>query len=377
MLRREELYIHPTVNTYRSAGDAGTRRKGRGALSNPAGRFQEESATAFDDGWDLEDDETPPRLDTEVRPDPARRIIARNRSPDLGFEQSINPYRGCEHGCIYCYARPSHAYLDLSPGLDFETRLFFKKDASALLEQELARAGYRPRTIALGSNTDPYQPVERELRVTRSILEVLERCAHPVGIVTKSALVERDLDLLSAMARRHLASVVISVTTLDEDLKRVMEPRTASPKRRLRTIRVLSEAGIPTGVLVAPIIPRINDSEIESILEACREAGADTANYTLVRLPHELKDLFVEWLDTHFPERAEHVMSLIRQCRGGRDNDPRFGHRLRGTGVYADLIARRFATAAKRLGFRKERRERDCRGFVPPRPKTNQLGLFD
>ena len=362
---------------YRKDHAAGSRRKGRGALSNPTGRFREESATAFDDGWDRGEEEAPPRLDTCVRPDPARSIIARNHSPDLNFEQSINPYRGCEHGCIYCYARPSHAWLDLSPGLDFETRLFFKKDASALLEKELARAGYRPSTIVLGTNTDPYQPVERELRVTRGILEVLERCGHPAGIVTKSALVERDLDLLAAMAERGLVRVIVSVTTLDASLKRTLEPRTASPKRRLGTIRTLSEAGIPTGVLVAPVIPRINDAEIESILEASRAAGADTAGYTLIRLPHELRALFREWLDTHFPERAEHVMSLIRQCRGGRDNDPRFGHRMRGTGVYADLIARRFATAAKRLGFRKERPEHDCRSFVPPRPRTPQLGLFD
>ena len=362
---------------YRRDHAAGSRRKGRGALSNPAGRFREESATAFDDGWDPGEEEAPPRLDTCVRPDPARSIIARNRSPDLNFEQSINPYRGCEHGCIYCYARPSHAWLDLSPGLDFETRLFFKKDASALLEKELARAGYRPNPIVLGANTDPYQPVERELRVTRGILEVLERCGHPAGIVTKSALVERDLDLLAAMAERGLVRVIVSVTTLDASLKRTLEPRTASPKRRLGTIRTLSEAGIPTGVLVAPVIPRINDAEIERILEASRAAGADTAGYTLIRLPHELRALFREWLDTHFPERAEHVMSLIRQCRGGRDNDPRFGHRMRGTGVYADLIARRFATAAKRLGFRKERPEHDCRSFVPPRPRTPQLGLFD
>ena len=351
-------------------------RKGRGAVSNPAGRFQSRTVSAFDDGWEREEAALP-RLETEVRPDPARSIIARNRSPDLGFDRSINPYRGCEHGCIYCYARPSHAYLDLSPGLDFETKLFFKKDAAALLEGELARPGYRPSPIVLGSNTDPYQPIERELRVTRSILEVLDRCRHPVGIVTKGALVERDVDLLAAMAKRRLVSVIVSVTTLDSSLKRILEPRTSSPKRRLEAIRTMSAAGIPTGVLVAPIIPHINDAEIEGILKASRSAGATVARYTLIRLPHELKVLFREWLEAHFPERAAHVMSLIRQCRGGRDNDPRFGHRLRGTGVYADLVARRFATARKRLGFGRALPESDCRGFVPPLPETGQRNLFD
>ena len=350
--------------------------KGRGALSNPAVRFQAQTVSPFDDGWEREE-ESLPRLVTEVRPDPARSIIARNKSPDINFDQSINPYRGCEHGCIYCYARPSHAWLDLSPGLDFETKLFFKKDAAALLEKELSRSGYRPSSIALGSNTDPYQPIERRLRVTRSILEVLDRCHHPVGIVTKGALIERDLDLLASMAKRGLASAIVSVTTLSADLKRILEPRTSSPARRLDAVRALSDAGIPTGVLVAPIIPCINDAEIEAILEASREAGAAVAHYTLIRLPHELKDLFREWLDSHFPERASHVMSIIRQSRGGRDNDPRFGHRMRGTGIYAELIARRFATARKRLGFEPGLPQADCTRFVPPVPASRQRGLFD
>ena len=353
-----------------------TVRKGRGALSNPAGRYQARSVSAFDDGWDREE-EPLHRLETELRPDPARSIIARNQSPDINFDQSINPYRGCEHGCIYCYARPSHAWLDLSPGLDFETRLFYKQDAARLLEGELSRAGYRPSPIALGANTDPYQPVERGLGVTRSILEVLDRCHHPVGIVTKGALIERDLDILASMAERRLVSVMISVTTLDDGLKRIMEPRTASPRRRLEVVRALCAAGVPTGVLVAPIIPCINDAEIEDILQATREAGAEVAHYTLIRLPHELKALFREWLDSHFPERADHVMSIIRQCRGGRANDPRFGHRMRGTGVYADLIARRFATARRRLGFATRLAGRDCTRFAPPAPETKQLGLFD
>ena len=351
-------------------------RKGRGALSNPIERYRSQTVSAFDDGWER-DEEPLPRLVTEVRPDPARSIITRNRSPDIHFDQSINPYRGCEHGCIYCYARPSHAWLDLSPGLDFETKLFFKENAAALLEPELSRSGYRPSPIALGANTDPYQPVERRLRVTRSILEVLDRCHHPVGIVTKGALIERDVELLASMARRGLASAMVSVTTLDDGLKRILEPRTSSPRRRLEAIRTLSGAGVPVGVLVAPIIPCINDAEIEDILAASREAGARVAHYTLVRLPHELKTLFREWLDSHFPERAEHVMSIIRQCRGGRENDPRFGHRMRGSGVYADLIARRFGTARRRLAFDARLPAPDCSRFASPAPAGRQRSLFD
>ena len=359
-----------------STGKRPTPRKGRGALSNPAVRFHSRTVSAFDDGWHHEE-EPLPRLETEVRADPARSIIARNKSPDINFDQSINPYRGCEHGCVYCYARPSHAWLDLSPGLDFETKLFFKENAAALLEKELGRSGYRPSSIALGSNTDPYQPVERRLRVTRSILEVLDRCHHPVGIVTKSALIERDIDLLASMARRGLASAILSITTLNAGLKRIMEPRTSSPRRRLEAVRALSDAGVPVGVLVAPIIPCINDAEIEDILAASREAGAAVANHTLIRLPHELKGLFREWLETHFPERAAHVMSIVRQCRGGRENDPRFGHRMRGSGVYADLIARRFATGRRRLGFDRKLAAPDCTRFVPPIPASRQRSLFD
>ena len=350
--------------------------KGRGAVSNPKPRFNRDSVEPFDDGWNLDDDELP-RLVTEVRPELARSIISRNQSPDLGFDQSINPYRGCEHGCIYCYARPSHAYVDLSPGLDFETKLFFKKDAASLLEAELSHPGYRPSTIVLGANTDPYQPIEKTLRVTRSLLEVLDRCHHPVGIVTKSAAIERDIDILASMAKRNLARATLSVTTLDNDLKRILEPRTSSPARRLQAVRSLRDAGVPVGVLVAPIIPCVNDKEIERILAACRDAGALTASYTLIRLPYEVKALFVEWLREHLPQRAEHVMSLIRQCRGGRENDARFGYRQRGTGAYADLIRQRFQAAAKRHRFNQRKIELDCTRFEPPTPPSDQLALFD
>ena len=348
---------------------------GRGASTNPANRFDPQSSEAFDDGWDLEEEDLPP-LRTEVRPEIARSIISRNKSPDLNFEQSINPYQGCEHGCIYCYARPSHAYLDLSPGLDFETKLFFKQNAVELLEAELARRSYRPSTIVLGANTDPYQPIEKNLTVTRRVLEVLERCHHPVGIVTKGSLVTRDADILASMAKRNLVSVILSVTTLDNRLKRILEPRTSSPKARLKAIQTLRSAGVPTGVLVAPIIPRVNDAELEAVLAACREAGAISARYTLIRLPHEIKQLFKDWLHEHMPERAEHVMSLIRQSRGGRDNDARFGYRQRGTGVYADLIAQRFATAVRQLGYEPAMPELDVSQFVAPGPARDQLALF-
>ena len=344
-------------------------------MSNPANRFDPQSSEAFDDGWEREADELPP-LETEVRPHRARSIIARNKSPDLNFDQSINPYLGCEHGCIYCYARPSHAYLGLSPGLDFETKLFFKENAAGLLEAELGRRGYQPSTIVLGANTDPYQPIEKRLGVTRSVLEVLDRLNHPVGIVTKGSLVVRDADILGSMAERNLVTVILSVTTLENDLKRILEPRTSSPAARLGAISRLRRAGVPTGVLVAPIIPRVNDEEIEAILAACREAGAISARYTLIRLPHELKDLFKDWLRKHMPERAEHVMSIIRQSRGGRENDPRFGYRQRGTGVYADLIAQRFATAVRRLGFEPSLPALDISRFVAPHPHSDQLALF-
>jgi DNA repair photolyase len=327
-------------------------RPGRGALSNPEGRFESRRVTPVDDGWasDADANELPP-LETTVTAEHAKRVISRNDSPDIGFEQSINPYRGCEHGCVYCYARPSHSYVNLSPGLDFETKLFYKAHAAQLLENELSKPGYVCKPINLGANTDPYQPVERKLRVTRSILEVLQRHRHPVTLVTKSSLIERDLDILVDLARDQLVSAFVSITTLDAALKRKLEPRAPSPAARLRAVRALHAAGVPVGVLVAPVIPAVTDHEIERILEACAEAGAQTAGYVLIRLPYELKTLFREWLDAHLPERAEHVMSLIRATRNGRENDPRFGSRMRGEGAYAELLGRRFATACRRLGL--------------------------
>lgn len=323
--------------------------KGRGALSNPPGRFDRQQVESVDDGW--YQDEVPESIETTLEPDRAREVISTNDSPDVPFEQSINPYRGCSHACIYCYARPSHAYVGLSPGIDFETRLFYKEDAAGVLESQLAAPGYVCKSITLGANTDPYQPVERRVRVTRSILEVLARTRHPVSIVTKGALVLRDLDLLSEMARQGLASVAVSVTTLDDDLKRAMEPRAASPQARLRTLAALNDAGIPTAVMVAPVIPALTDHELESILEAAAHAGTRWAGYVLLRLPYEIKDLFREWLEERYPQRAAHVMSLIRDMRGGADNDPRFGFRMRGTGPYAELLSKRFRLACKRLGL--------------------------
>ncbi|HTW73354.1 MAG TPA: PA0069 family radical SAM protein [Steroidobacteraceae bacterium] len=341
------------------------RYRGRGALSNPAPRFLGERTQAVDDGWYQQ--ELPDSIATEVRPEPARTLISRNTSPDIHFEQSINPYRGCEHGCAYCYARPSHAYLDLSPGIDFETKIFYKADAARLLEQELARPGYVPKQIALGANTDPYQPLERRLRVTRSILQVLERTRHPASIVTKGALILRDLDLLSSLAQDRLIHVFVSVTTLDVELKRVLEPRAASPAARLRTLRELTAAGVPTGVLVAPVIPAVNDGEIEHIIAAVAAAGAMSAGYVLLRLPHELKQLFREWLDEHLPERAEHVMALVRGARGGRENDPGFGSRMVGSGAWAQLLADRFALACRRHGLtRRQLPELSVAHFRPP-----------
>lgn len=321
--------------------------KNRGALSNPPGRFERQQVEAIDDGW--YQDEVPESIETTLEPDRAREVISTNDSPDVPFEQSINPYRGCSHACVYCYARPSHAYMGLSPGIDFETRLFYKENAAQVLESQLARPGYVCKSITLGANTDPYQPVEKRMRVTRSILEVLARAHHPVAIITKSALVLRDLDLLTEMARQGLASVAVSVTTLDDDLKRAMEPLTASPQARLRTLAALNGAGIPTAVMVAPVIPALSDHELEAILEAAAHAGTRWAGYVLVRLPHEIKDLFREWLEEHYPQRAAHVMSLIRDMRGGRDNDPRFGYRMRGTGPYAELLNTRFRLACRRF----------------------------
>ena len=352
-------------------------RKGRGALSNPEGRFESVRKNAEADGWDTPpEDEELPVLKTVVKPDPTRTLITRNQSPDIPFNQSINPYKGCEHGCIYCYARPSHAYFNLSPGLDFETKLFYKERAAELLDQELRRPGYRPQSITLGANTDPYQPVERELQVTRSILEVLRRFNHPVTIITKSALVTRDIDILSEMAQKHLAVVMVTITTLDHDLKRTLEPRAASPEARLRAIRQLSEAGVPVGVMTAPIIPAVNDSEMEAILERAAAAGASGAGYTLLRLPYELKDLFKEWLAAHYPLKAEHVMSIIRQSRDGKEYDSGFGTRMRGTGKFAELIAQRFHLATKRLNLGFGSRLRlDISHFKPP-PEGGQLELL-
>ncbi len=348
-------------------------RKGRGAVDNEAGRYEDLSREAVDDGWS-DQDEQPAPLRTSLTPDTSRTIISRNNSPDIPFDCSINPYRGCEHGCVYCYARPTHAWLGLSPGLDFESKIFYKPDAAAQLRRELAKRSYRCTPIALGANTDPYQPSEKKLAITRSILEVLAEFEHPVRIVTKGALVERDLDLLVSMAERNLCTVSVSVTTLDRGLSRLMEPRAAAPERRVRTIEVLSQAGIPVNVLVAPVIPVLTDPEIESILERVRAAGACSANYVLLRLPLEVKDLFVDWLQAHFSLKAEHVMNRIRDVRGGKTNDAAFGLRQRGSGEYADLIARRFALAVKRLEFPGDP-ELDTSRFSP-RTESDQLALF-
>jgi DNA repair photolyase len=357
----------------------GTVQRGRGATFNPANRYRRDVREAVDDGWaspqhySAEDD--PPPLKTVVTVQPSRTIIARNDSPDVPFNQSINPYQGCEHGCVYCYARPTHAYLDLSPGLDFETKLFAKPDAAALLEKELAAPGYVCDPISMGTNTDPYQPIEREWKITRQILELLSACEHPVAIVTKSALVERDIDLLAPMAANNLARVYISITTLDRELARKLEPRAAAPQRRLEAVKALAQAGIPVGVMVAPIIPQLTDKHLEAILEAATANGARWAGWTMLRLPFEVKNLFRDWLVQHYPLRAAHVMSLVQQIRGGRDNDPNFGTRMRGTGTFADLIARRFELACKRLRLNPERTPLDTRRFRPPRASA-QLSLF-
>jgi DNA repair photolyase len=350
--------------------------KGRGTASNAVGRFEQLGREDFDDGWGESDDETPP-LRTEVTIDTARSIISYNTSPDIPYDRSINAYRGCEHGCVYCYARPSHAYLGLSPGLDFESRLFVKPDAAALLRAELAKPGYLCAPIALGSNTDPYQPIEREYRVTRQILEVLWEYRHPVTIVTKSSLIERDLDLLGLMAERGLVQAAVSVTTLDRTLARTMEPRATAPQRRLQTVAALAQAGIPTAVMVAPVIPALNDSEMENILQAAKAAGASSAGYVLIRLPRELGELFEDWLNLHTPLKAAHVMSLIRQSRGGKEYDSNFGSRMRGSWQFAELIAQRFRLAVKKLEL--DRWERlDIAQFTPPAKAPDpQMELFD
>ncbi|MBK8993692.1 MAG: PA0069 family radical SAM protein [Gammaproteobacteria bacterium] len=350
--------------------------KGRAALGNPAGRFERQVRERCDDGWTQPGDDAP-RAVQEVLPEQARTIIARNSSPDVPFSQSVNPYRGCEHGCIYCYARPSHAYIDLSPGLDFERRLRFKANAAEVLERELCSPRYVCEPITLGANTDPYQPVEAGLGITRRLLEVCERHAQPVSIITKSALVLRDIDLLARMAARGLCHVMVSVTTLDDGLKRRLEPSTASGAARLRAVRALTETGVPVGVLVAPVIPMINDAELEAILAASADAGARKAAWILLRLPWEVRELFREWLQCHYPERAEHVMSLIRQSREGRENDPRFGSRMRGSGPYADLIARRFTVAARRCGLAGEGWPAlDCTRFTGATRPARQLQLW-
>ncbi|MFQ6018493.1 MAG: PA0069 family radical SAM protein [Kiloniellaceae bacterium] len=351
--------------------------KGRGALSNRTGRYEPYARVRIDDGWaDPGTEAEPPPLSTTVGKDSSRRVIARNRSPDVPFDRSINPYRGCEHGCVYCFARPTHAWLGLSPGLDFETKLFAKHDAARLLEAELAAPSYQPAVIALGANTDPYQPVERRLGITRQILEVLARARHPVAVVTKSQLVLRDLDILSAMGRARLARVYVSVTTLDPALARRMEPRATSPAGRIETIRGLSQAGVATGVLAAPMIPALNDGELEAILKACAEAGAGSAGYVLLRLPLEIKDLFIEWLAAHFPDRKDRVLGLLREMRGGRLYDPAWGRRMKGGGIYADLLERRFGLACTRLGLDRRDWNLDTSRFRRPALKAEQLGLF-
>jgi len=350
------------------------RNRGRSAGINPSGRFEPVSRHVFDDGWNSLE-ELPP-FKTEVQVERPRTIITRNESPDISFDRSINPYRGCEHGCVYCFARPTHAYMGLSAGLDFEAKLFAKPDAAKLLDRELSKADYQPRTIAIGTNTDPYQPIEKTHRIMREILEVLEARNHPVGIVTKSALVTRDVDILSRMAARGLAKVAFSVTTLDRTLARTMEPRAATPPRRLEAMRMLAEAGIPVSVMVAPVVPGLNDAEIERILDAAYAAGAREAGYIILRLPLEVSPIFKDWLLRHYPDRYRHVMSLVRSMRDGKDYDSEWGKRMKGSGPYAWQIGRRFEIAARRLGFNAERRPLRTDLFVAPAKVGEQLVLL-
>ncbi len=379
MTRSSALRRPPAPLPSAPAGEPGTavdreRRRGRGTLSNASGRFEPLARVGFDDGWQgLED--LPP-FKTSVTIDSTRKIITRNDSPDISFDRSINPYRGCEHGCVYCFARPTHAYLGLSPGLDFESKLFMKPTAPELLERELSAPGYVPKIIAIGTNTDPYQPIERNHQIVRRILEVLERAGHPVGIVTKSALVVRDLDILARMAQRDLVKVAISVTTLDPKLARTMEPRASTPQRRLGALRQLAQAGVPTSTLVAPVIPALNDAEIERILDAVAATGVRHAGYVLLRLPLEVRDLFREWLIANFPDRYRHVFKLIRDMRGGKDYNSTFGKRMTGSGPIAWMIGRRFEIACERLGFNTTKVKITTEHFRPPRPAAEQLDLF-
>ena len=348
--------------------------RGRGAKINPSGRFEKRSEELVDDGWDSLSET--PRLKTEIFREEPKTIISRNTSPDISFDQSINPYRGCEHGCVYCYARPTHAYMGLSPGLDFESKLFIKPNAAALLREELTAPNYVPRTIALGTNTDTYQPIERNYRITRQIVEVLAEFKHPLGIVTKSATVLRDLDILKPMAELGLVKVALSVTTLNGELARAMEPRASTPMKRLAALEILSKAGIPTVVMVGPIIPGLNDSEIENILKSARNAGVREAGYTMLRLPHEVKDVFKDWLAKEYPDRAAKVMSLVKSVRDGQENDPNFGTRHVGTGPYAWTIGRRFELAAQRLGLNTARVKLRTDLFQRPPQKGEQLALL-
>ncbi len=379
MVQLSALRRPPAPLSSAPAGELGPavgreRRRGRGTHSNASGRYEPLARVAFDDGWQgLE--ELPP-FKTSVTVDATRKIITRNDSPDISFDRSINPYRGCEHGCVYCYARPTHAFLGLSPGLDFESKLFMKPNAPELLERELSAPGYAPKVIAIGTNTDPYQPIERRHQIMRRILEVLDRAGHPVGIVTKSALVLRDLDILARMAKRDLVKVALSVTTLDAKLARIMEPRAATPLRRLEALQQLAQAGVPTSALVAPVIPALNDAEIERILEAVAATGVRHAGYVLLRLPLEVRDLFREWLTANFPDRHRHVFKLIRDMRGGKDYDSTFGTRMTGSGPVAWMIGRRFELACERLGFNRTKVRTTTEHFRPPRPAAEQLSLF-
>ena len=348
--------------------------KGRGSSSKVDARFLEHRRAEFDDGWALEDEER--RVPTELFQETPRTIISRNQSPDIPFETSINPYRGCEHGCVYCYARPSHTYMDLSPGLDFETKIFVKNNAAQLLRTELAKPRYVCKPIAMGTNTDPYQPAERQLGVTREIIQVLHDCRHPLTIVTKSWLIERDLDLLGPMAADGLVRVSVSVTSLDHELARRLEPRATAPTRRLQTVKTLNNAGVPTGVMFAPVIPFINDAEMEAVLERAAAAGAKSVGYIILRLPHEVRQLFREWLDTHEPGKTKRVFSILRDLRAGRENDPEFFTRMRGQGVYAGLFRKRFENACKKFGLITDRSELNTTLFAPPTLSARQQDLF-